>query len=265
MWGSAGHPVECGPPAARGSRGHSELCAENGVPLTPQLGLCSPPLGSSPLGPHHPDLAALHVPGRRPDPSRARGPELGTALRGQESLLFSWLLVLPETSTRLPCPSLPRQGAASALREGRGPPSSLQNTYPKRCRPLHRQNPWGPVLRTRTLAAFGRRWDRPTLLLQSQAESWEGSSSRSELPGHLGRGEHVGFTASPNTVISAGRFTGREMSLLRCSLSMATPFLTALLPDLARLPLSLGLLLLGQGRFYVTLATGRRGFRKECP
>ena len=196
---------------------------------------CPSPLswGSSPLSPHHhPNLPALHVLGKRPDPSRPKGPELGTALRGQESLLFSWLLVLPETGTRLPCPSLPRQGDSLGSWGGEGPPILSSEHLSKEMQTSAQTKP-PPVLRTHMLAAFGCRWDRLTLLLQSQAESWEGSSSQFGLPGHLGRGEHVGFTALPNRVISAGRFTGREMSLLRCSLSMAVPFLSVLLPDLA--------------------------------
>ena len=36
--GSAGRPVECGHPAARGSCGHGELCAENEAPCTPPAG-----------------------------------------------------------------------------------------------------------------------------------------------------------------------------------------------------------------------------------
>ena len=80
--GCAGCPVGCQHPATRGDCGHGEFRAEIGVSRAPRLGLCSPARGSSPPSPHHPDPPALHVPGRRPNPGRLRGPELGAVGRG---------------------------------------------------------------------------------------------------------------------------------------------------------------------------------------
>ena len=107
--------------------------------------------------------------------------------------------------------------------------------------------------------------DRLTLLLQNKADSWEGSSLWSELLGHLGQGEYPAFTASPNRVISAGRFTAREMSLLRFSLSMAMSSLVVLLPHLA-LPTSVaGSALVEAGSLLTNTCSSKNGFQKRVP
>lgn len=86
------------------------LWREEAAEAPSRLGLCSPAHGSSPLGPGHPDLPALHMPGRRPDPGRPRGPRLGTALQAQESLLLSFLSVpgRDQHSAPLPIPDQTR-------------------------------------------------------------------------------------------------------------------------------------------------------------
>ena len=169
VWGRAAHPMGCGHPAARGSCGHRELCAENEAPHTPQLGLCSHEPMARPLSALT-VLTCLLCTCREGDLTPAdRGDQswAGHCRAGRASCPpFS--ACLAEASTRLPWPD---KAAVSALCSVRCSPSSLQNIYPKSYVPLHL-----PVLRTRTLAVLGCRRDRVTLFLQSKAESWEGSS-----------------------------------------------------------------------------------------
>ena len=252
-----------GPRPHVGAVGTESSVQKTRRPAPPRLRLCSPACGSSPLSPDHPDLTALHVPGRRPDPDTPRGPKLGTALQGQESLLFSFLSVPGRDQHSAPLP-IPDQTRGQLQLSGEVL-SILSSEYvakeihtPAQKKPL-------PVPRTGTLAVFRCSRDRLTLFLQSKADSWEGSSLRSELLGHLGQGEYPGFTASPNRVISAGRFTGREMSLLRFSLSMAMSCLVVLLPDLA-LPTSVaGSALVEAGSLLTNTCSSKNGFQKRVP
>ena len=121
--------------------------------------------------------------------------DLTPADRGDQSWLWHcsarrasyspFSVCLAETSTQLPCPSLTRQGdSLSSLFGEVLSILSLEHVSKEIRTPAQTKPP--PVLRIHTLAVLGYRWNRLTLSLQSKAESWEGSSPRSELLGHLG-------------------------------------------------------------------------------